>query len=329
MSEDFDLEGFGLSTPSDVEQYTEDSLEDFEKGFSEEYIKEAMEETKAIDLNAIEEGSDEYINYELNEELFASKYEVQRTVELMMSRNHTKSRIMTWLMEYENLVNHINKIVALKEVEEDLEEEEVQELEKFVYEFLFQLILRKRIDILTLAGLMRGLVGSGIEAIRNAVFVLNNGLALYDPIREQFVVKVDIPEEVQEEIDRYGYPLPMITKPRWIKHNKQTGYLTLTGSLLLKGNHHDEDINVDHLNRVNRIPLRTNFDAYEHTELVWDNMEKPDDIYELGKYNKKIKAYEKFKKDANTLILMMHKLSDTYYLTHKYDKRGRVYCQGL
>ena len=67
MSEDFDLEGFGLSTPSDVEQYTEDSLEDFEKGFSEEYIKEAMEETKAIDLNAIEEGSDEYINYELNE----------------------------------------------------------------------------------------------------------------------------------------------------------------------------------------------------------------------------------------------------------------------
>lgn len=322
MSEEYmqddlvDLESFDLS---EVDEKEEEYIN------SDEFIQDAVEE----EVKALKETMEQYEG--IDEELFADMFEKQRAVELVMAKNHTKSKIMSWLMNHEAMMTHLNTKIDEK-FEGYIEDEEYiterQETIKFTLEFMYQLILRKRIDILTVVGVMRSLGGEAISTINKCIEVLKMGLCLYDPVREQFVVRVNVPDEVREEIDRFGYPLPMIIKPKYLRDNKQTGYLTIKGSLLLKNNHHEKDINLDHLNRVNRIPLRTNIDAYMNTELVWDGMEKPDDIHKMGQYQKKIRNYKKFRKDSNTLINMMNDLCDKFYITHKYDKRGRVYCQG-
>lgn len=292
-------------------EYMEDCIEEFSLELVNEDEKGVDSVVEDIDTATLME--EEY-ELSLDENLFADQYEKQKAIELTMSSNHEKSRIMSWLMNDEQISDYVSRTFD-------------EEMQAFTYELMFQLILRKRIDILTVVGVLRS-KGEAHVVISKCVEVLKAGLCLYDPVREQFVVKINLPEEVQEEIDRFGYPLPMITKPRYLRNNRQTGYLTIRGSLLLKNNHHDEDINLDHLNRVNRIPLRVNTQAFDNTELVWEGMEKPKNIFKLHSYNQKKKNFDKFKKDARTLITMMVSLGNKFYLTHKTDKRGRIYCQG-
>lgn len=244
----------------------------------------------------------------------SNNYVRQKAVELVTAKNHHKSRVMTFLLEEKGIA----KIV------EGLEKEEVE----FVYEMLYQLILRKRIDIVTASSLFMHIIEDPIECIGACVRVLKLKLCKYDPVREQFVVSIDVPEDIQAELNRFQYPLPMIIKPRRLKSNKSTGYITLRGSLLLKDNHHEEDINLNHLNRMNSIKLTMNINTFNNTTLIWNNMKKPDSIYKLREYEKKIEAYNKYRVDSTTTANMLLSLGNEFYLTHKYDKRGRTYCQG-
>lgn len=150
----------------------------------------------------------------------------------------------------------------------------------------------------------------------------------WDPEVERIFFVYPLSPETQARIDRFQYPLPMIERPQIVRNNRQTGYRTIKGSLLLKKNHHDEDICLDHINRVNGIQLRLNADVVAFVSNHWKNLDKRKPGESWDDWQKRKKAFRKYDSDARDVIDAMLLQDDGFYLTHKYDKRGRTYAQG-
>lgn len=143
-----------------------------------------------------------------------------------------------------------------------------------------------------------------------------------------FIVKFDISPEVQAEIDRFQYPLPMVIKPMKVRNNHDTGYILSRNSLILKKNHHDDDICLDHINRVNNIKFTLNFDTAHMIANSWRNLDKPKSGETKQDFDRRVRAFEKYDRTAKDVINLLVQYGNEFYLTHKYDKRGRIYCQG-
>ena len=120
----------------------------------------------------------------------------------------------------------------------------------------------------------------------------------------------------------------MIVLPKELKTNTDTGYFTSKNSVILKNNHHDDDVCLDHLNNMNRIKLKLNNDVTSFVKNSWKNLDKPKPNEDRIEYNKRVRAFEKYDRTVYDVIAHLSIVSDEFYLTHKYDKRGRVYCQG-
>lgn len=93
------------------------------------------------------------------------------------------------------------------------------------------------------------------------------------------------------------------------------------GSMILGGraNHHDQDICLDHLNRMNSIELKLNrpfLRKYEEAPTYALDTQKKEDQWEHFIVNS-YRAYIKLVRGGNR-----------FYLNHKYDKRGRCYAEG-
>ena len=107
---------------------------------------------------------------------------------------------------------------------------------------------------------------------------------------------------------------PMLVKPRTLRHNKSSGYLTITNSSLILGdkeNYHDECISLDVLNTLNSQAYQLNLDiCYKYEkELTGDELT----------HNKAKEQFEYFRDVIQ---------DKTIFFTHKVDKRGRIYSQG-
>lgn len=145
----------------------------------------------------------------------------------------------------------------------------------------------------------------------------------------QFIVKWLISAEAQKDIDQFQYPLPMIIKPEQIKDNKTSGYMTIKTSVILKNNHHDDDVYLEHLDRMNSIKLSVSERTVAMVRNQWKNLDCPKDGEEIEDYLKRVKAFEKYDKCSRDVIDGLFTLGNEFYLTHRYDKRGRCYAQGL
>ena len=123
------------------------------------------------------------------------------------------------------------------------------------------------------------------------------------------------------------------------------------GSLILGNhiNHHDEDICIEHLDRMNAVPLQLNtalLDAYQEKpklslaekdalmpayvrECFNENPEQYKRIYaeHWETYKQKIQ-WEKFVEESAAKYAEVIDRGNLFYLHHKYDKRGRTYAQG-
>lgn len=209
----------------------------------------------------------------------------------------------------------------------------------FGLNFLVQVALHKRAYIPTLVGILkkhfmekddvesRTAAQDCADAIDKAI---QEGWALWDSESFQVVVNggLDIPSSLQQQLNRFQYPLPMIEEPEQVHTNRQTGYQTIRGSLILKNNHHDEDICLDHINRANRIPLSINQDTVSFVQNRWKDLDrpKPDEDYE--DYRKRVKAFVKYTNSSVDVIQALILQGNRIWITNKYDKRGRTYTQG-
>ena len=210
----------------------------------------------------------------------------------------------------------------------------------FGLDLLVQMVIHKRASMSVLVGLLhrhftysstpilnldKGLQAC-CEAVQKAALV---GLVNWDTLSEQFTLAIDVTPNVYAELELYQYPLPMLVEPRQVKTNKDSGYLTHGGSLILKGgNHHEDDICLDHINRVNSTPLTINADTARMVKNQWKNLDrqKPDETAQ--DYRSRVTAFEKYDRNSREVMEHLYMVSDRFWLTHKYDKRGRTYCQG-
>lgn len=200
--------------------------------------------------------------------------------------------------------------------------------EAFGITCLVQMALHKRANIPTMVGLLRHHAGSGQATMDLLQKMLNCELIYWDRVTQMFVVRFTISQDVQDQLDKFQFPLPMVVEPKEVKSNKDTGYLCNRGSVILKNNHHDDDVCLDHLNRVNKIPFKIDEVVTLMVRNKWRNLDKAKEGESKDDFKKRVRAFEKYDKTAKDVIGLLTQQGNHFYLTHKYDKRGRIYCQG-
>lgn len=202
----------------------------------------------------------------------------------------------------------------------------------FALDLLVQMALHKRTNLPTLVGILRKHFEPALEASQIAADMLSKavdiGLVDWNASLKLFIVKFTITEDVQRDIDRFQYPLPMVVPPQMVNDNHDTGYFTSRNSLILRKNHHDGDICLDHINRVNAVRFQIDHDTASMIKNRWRNLDRPKQGETQLDFAKRVKAFEKYDRTAKEVISKILRHGNEFYLTHKYDKRGRVYCQG-
>jgi len=147
---------------------------------------------------------------------------------------------------------------------------------RFAVDLMSHMVLQKRAAISTLVGILHwhfrpiGVPRDALpdpEELQACADMIEKAiqaeLILWDEFTQQAVLRVDVGDDVYATLERYQYPPPLVVLPKELTSNRDTGYHSpesATGSLILRNNHHDYDICLDHLNRVNRMALTINHD---------------------------------------------------------------------
>jgi hypothetical protein len=201
---------------------------------------------------------------------------------------------------------------------------------RFGFDLLVQMVLHKRATLPTLVGTLRKHFNDDCQLTANELTkAVQTDLVDWNPSTRQFILKFGISADIQADLDRYQYPLPMVVPPVQLLDNHDTGYYTSRNSIILRQNHHDGDVCLDHLNQVNKTKFRINRDVATTVKNRWRHLDKPKADEDDGEYQKRVKAFEKY--DRTAFDVMDHlglATEGEFYLTHKVDKRGRTYCQG-
>lgn len=244
-----------------------------------------------------------------------ARYALQYKLEELFNKNQIHSRIAAEFTQ----CKEINFI-------EYMEHHNINP--KFGIDLLVQMALHKRCSFETLFGLLRNHFSNtqavADEMLKCAIADLVN----WHPGTKQFIVIFNITQDVQEEIDRFQYPLPMVVQPNILKENRDSGYLLGKQSVILKNNHHDEDVCLDHLNRCNAVKYSIDLRTAAMIKNTWRNLDKPKKGETREEFEKRKRAFEKFDRTAHDVIGLLTQEGNEFHLTHRYDKRGRTYCQG-
>lgn len=134
------------------------------------------------------------------------------------------------------------------------------------------------------------------------------------------VSRIPLSKELIQYIEDSAYLPPMVCEPLELVNNYSSGYLSHKDSLILgNGNHHDGDICIDVLNTINKVALQLD------TKFLSTVEEEP--TFELDT-PEKIIQWDNFKRQSYSFYKLMVDQGNEFYLTHKVDKRGRIYASG-
>lgn len=239
----------------------------------------------------------------------------QIELEQLYNKNQTTSRIRKEFTECEQF-----------SFEDYLIENEIPI--PFGIDLLVQMALHKRCNLPTLIGCLRYHFEDAQVTANMILKCVMADLVDWSPVNSQFIVKFTISDKTQAELDRFQYPLPMVVPPMPIKTNLDCGYILTRSSVILRKNHHDDDVCLDHLNRVNAVQFTINQDTATMVKNQWRNLDKAKPGETKADFQKRKKAFEKYDNTCHDVIKILTKYGNQFYLTHKIDKRGRTYCQG-
>jgi hypothetical protein len=198
----------------------------------------------------------------------------------------------------------------------------------FGIDMLVQMALHKRANLPTMVGCLRHHCTTAQEVVDLLLLAAEHDLVNYDMATKMFIVNFTLSDDVQAELDRFQFPLPMVVEPKEVTCNKDTGYLTTSGSIILKNNHHNDDVCLEHINHANRVEFVINANTAKMVKNRWRNLDKPKQGESVEEFQKRKKAFEKYDATAKDVIDLLLQEGNSFFLTHKYDKRGRIYCQG-
>jgi hypothetical protein len=154
--------------------------------------------------------------------------------------------------------------------------------------------------------------------------------------------RIPLPDELLEYVAHSEYLPPMVCTPKVISSNYESGYLTLTDSLLLgNGNHHDGDLCLDVINKVNAVALSLDLEFLSIVEetpkdITLENIQKEamkrgqilSDAEAKQRMQKALENWDKFKAQSYVFYSLMAQQGNRFHLLNKWDKRGRMYAQG-
>lgn len=134
------------------------------------------------------------------------------------------------------------------------------------------------------------------------------------------VNRIPLPRTLLDAMARSMYMPPMVCEPQEIRSNFESPYLTFNEcQILKKANAHSGDICLDTLNTQNQVPLKLALDFISSVE------EEPS--YPLSTMEQ-IQNWRTFKQHSYALYDLLAKQGNRFWLTHKVDKRGRMYASG-
>ena len=199
---------------------------------------------------------------------------------------------------------------------------------KFGIDLLIQMVLHKRATLPILVGILQHHFNTAQQCADMLLKAAEVDLVNYSDFTKQFIIVFDISEDVKDDLERFQFPLPMVIEPRKVTHNRESGYLLNNSSIILKDNHHDEDVCLDHINRINSVRFCINDDTATMVKNSWRDLDKPKDGETNEEFMKRVKAFEKYDRTVKDVTELLLQAGNSFHLTHRYDKRGRIYCQG-
>lgn len=153
--------------------------------------------------------------------------------------------------------------------------------------------------------------------------------------------QIPLSDQLRVFVDNTAFLPPMVCEPRTLTHNYQSGYLTHDDSVILgSGNHHDGDVCLDVLNIQNSVRLTLDKDFLLNVEEqptfdleVVKNATNKDGSrktkqQQLDEIRRVKDQWHAFKGQSSRFYLMLYKQGNRFWLTHKVDKRGRIYSVG-
>lgn len=247
----------------------------------------------------------------------------QITLETLFNKNQTMRRLKAE--------------ASIPEVEAHCEEHQIPY--GFAVDLIAQMCLRKRAPVGVLVGILRhhfkDNVGDSPNASQACADMLLKAaqtdlVDLGENLRGdlEFIIALDIEPETKAEMELYQYPLPMVIPPKPVNQNTDTGMFTIKGSIILKNNHHEDDVCLDHINRVNQTAYRINADTVRLVRNSWAGLDHQKADETEAEYKTRVKAFQKYDRVSRDVIDNLVMNEDPFYLTNKYDKRGRTYAQG-
>lgn len=203
----------------------------------------------------------------------------------------------------------------------------------FAIDLLCQMVLHRRAGAGVLVGILGpkhfGLETADLQACSDMLLkAAEADLVDWNDLRQEFILRLDVSEDVIEDLERYQYPLPMVVPPRKVKANTDIGFFTSRGSIILRNNHHDDDVCLDHINRANRVKLSINPDTARMIQNQWRNLDRQKADESAADFQRRVKAFEKYDRSSRDVMEHLFIAGNEFHLTHRYDKRGRTYAQG-
>ena len=284
----------------------------------------------------------------------------QGELEHLFSKKHAHEYIYDLLLESQETMEMIERGINLLEawvaIPADYEAKQERKdtlagmnLQKIVEETMTKVMaLRTETTLASMAsqiGISFGFADTrqGITlAAEILALIIKTGFAeIFQPyFRSQYYIRCcfKLESEHQDKVDMAMYLPPMLCRPNKLKHNRSSGYQTIKGESLILGgnvNHHDEEICLDVLNIMNGVALCINQEFREYC------LEEPTfdlDTVDGAESMSKVKLmyvvqqqrlnWEDHLRKSTALYDLMVEEGNQFYLTHKVDKRGRIYSQG-
>lgn len=115
--------------------------------------------------------------------------------------------------------------------------------------------------------------------------------------------------QLEVEIPAFHKHLPQFQQP------ESVSYIPILGNRFKK---HDGDVCLDHINRMNAIPLSLDQRVISMLPETTNELETQEQI----------DAWEAFVKDSQQMYLIIQSKGNRFHLNHHNDTRGRCYCEG-
>ena len=285
------------------------------------------------------------------------RYLLQEKIEKTFSKKFITAQAVDDLLTCESIVNKLNRgveyVTAWLNKDHDIDRElrllAVRELD--IKELVMQVVAcislecQKPMKLVSVASLCaRHLnMSDKVEAIHTMaeIIAVLGETDLFDnkKTKEGWIVisRVELDSEVTQYADNALYLPPLIIKPRKVRSNRDSGYITQRGESLILGfyeNHHDDNICLDVLNTLNSNEYELDTDFINQYEEQWHREELSQQEYEELShadreiYNMDAKTWKKFQEQGKFFQHLMIHHGNSFYLCNKVDKRGRIYATG-